>query len=150
MKLKAFLGRVAFKLSIPILQTIVPRSSRTRAVLYHRGKILLIKNLVSPKQKWTLPGGGIKRGETPDEGVQREVYEELKIVMVNFQKVAKIKLMKSGLEFNLDCYLSEVNTPNFKAEKLEILDANWFPLNSLPNNRSTLVDKVLIKSNLQG
>lgn len=48
----------------------------TKAVLFNsdRSKVLLIH--MDRRDAWGLPGGHVKNGETPDEAIKREVYEE--------------------------------------------------------------------------
>lgn len=48
------------------------------AVIWHRGRILIVKRNIEPfKDKWGLPGGFLQRGETPEQALEREVQEEL-------------------------------------------------------------------------
>lgn len=48
------------------------------AVVIHEGEMLL--SLIAPGYpgagQWTLPGGGLHWGESPEEAVHRELYEE--------------------------------------------------------------------------
>lgn len=53
------------------------------------GRILLVKE---KSDKWDLPGGGIDHGEEPEEGIKRELLEELG---VNDVSVGKPVLTKS-------------------------------------------------------
>jgi len=45
-----------------------------RGVVFHQGKILLVKELADGG--WTLPGGWIDINEPPSQAVEREVFEE--------------------------------------------------------------------------
>ena len=45
--------------------------------LIHNGKVLLIYHKIL--NKWLPPGGHIEKNETPDEAVNREFEEELKL-----------------------------------------------------------------------
>lgn len=57
-----------------------PRRQRVAAyaVIVRDGRVLLtrISPRVSPRELWTLPGGGIEFGEPPADAVVREVFEE--------------------------------------------------------------------------
>ena len=47
-------------------------------VLIAEGRILLTRlaDKEANKGMWTLPGGGLERGESPEEGAVREIHEE--------------------------------------------------------------------------
>lgn len=45
------------------------------AIFDQHGRILLVKRGYGPKN-WTTPGGGLDAGETPSQGLIREVQEE--------------------------------------------------------------------------
>jgi ADP-ribose pyrophosphatase YjhB (NUDIX family) len=47
------------------------------AIVLHEHKILLIRRGQEPlKGHWSLPGGALELGETLEQGVQREIFEE--------------------------------------------------------------------------
>lgn len=49
---------------------------RACAAVIKDGKILLVYHQSPTVRYWTLPGGGIESGETPEQAAQREVKEE--------------------------------------------------------------------------
>jgi 8-oxo-dGTP diphosphatase len=51
-------------------------SKRVRAILVDDGKLLTIKRNKTSQEYWVLPGGGIEKGETPEQALVREVKEE--------------------------------------------------------------------------
>ncbi len=48
----------------------------SRAIIINNDKILLMHRRKNGEEYFVLPGGGIEEGETPEEAVKREVYEE--------------------------------------------------------------------------
>ena len=58
----------------------LPRRQRVAAyaVVVRDGQLLLsrLSSRISPREQWTLPGGGVHHGEDPRDAVVREVYEE--------------------------------------------------------------------------
>jgi ADP-ribose pyrophosphatase YjhB (NUDIX family) len=53
-----------------------------RAILKDkRGRVLLVKNVRGVHAgKWVLPGGKVEKGEYAEDGIKREVLEELNLV----------------------------------------------------------------------
>ncbi len=51
------------------------RQRACSAVIYQK-QILMVKHSHDGKTYWTLPGGQIKAGESPEEAAIREVFEE--------------------------------------------------------------------------
>ncbi len=49
---------------------------RVTGVLVENNKILLVKQKVSEKRNWSLPGGKLEQGETLEQGIIREMKEE--------------------------------------------------------------------------
>lgn len=60
---------------------------RVTGLLIEEGKILLVNQKVSPNRSWSLPGGRVEQGETLEQGIIRELFEETGL------KVKVIKLL---------------------------------------------------------
>lgn len=48
----------------------------SRCIVVRDGKVLMVKMKVHGKEHWCLPGGGIEKGESPEEAALRELEEE--------------------------------------------------------------------------
>lgn len=58
----------------------------SKALIIHRGKILVLHKSVAREGVWELPGGRLVYGETPEQTLHREVMEETNLA-VNIIKV---------------------------------------------------------------
>lgn len=79
---------------------------------------------------WVLPGGGIEKGESPEEAAIREVEEELGFTTVIKRKVAfyqaKGKFIRPTHFY--ECTVIKQGTPS----PLETIEVRLFPLDKLP------------------
>jgi len=51
----------------------------SRAIIFHDGKLILIRRKWRRKEYWVTPGGGVEGNETLEEAVKRETREEIGI-----------------------------------------------------------------------
>ena len=52
------------------------------------GKILIGKNPKSTKDSWSIPGGTLEEGESPDQALERELLEEVDAVCSRYEVIA--------------------------------------------------------------
>lgn len=121
---------------------------RVRTVVVNdRGEILLVRSWFG-HQLWSLPGGGIGRGESPRSAAIRETLEEAG-VSLDRQKCKPLGEFANGdsnAPFIVECFVATVDAqPAHIAarHRLEMLDVAWFPLDHLPTQRSSTVDRAL-------
>lgn len=107
------------------------------AIIFQEDKILLTKRAHEPgKDTWDLPGGFMKKGETIEAGLKRELKEELNIDLINLKyygsKVNDTSYLLNGINYNLIlsyfcCQFEGTLEPNS-----EILEWKFFDLRELP------------------
>jgi 8-oxo-dGTP diphosphatase len=56
-----------------------PHTTGSLVALWHERRLLLVRT--SYRRLYSLPGGGLKQGETSREGAERELFEELRIAL---------------------------------------------------------------------
>jgi 8-oxo-dGTP diphosphatase len=99
-------------------------------VLNEVGNFLLVKHVFHPEYPWGLPGGWIERRESPREALERELYEELGIVV----EIGAPLAVESGWRHSshLDiAYLCET-AEAVKHISPELLDYRWVPMKEAP------------------
>ena len=98
------------------------------------GKILLIKRKGGIHSgKWAFPGGIIKKGETNEEALNREILEEtgLKIKKI-LKKIADYKYKRKNLEITKGTsYLVQVEKFEVTISTKEISSFKWVDLEEI-------------------
>lgn len=121
-------GKLAFWLSWPVLFLYFLGSKRTRVVLHHEDKILLVTAWYGAGQ-WILPGGGLHKGEDPVQGAVREVKEEtsIEIHATKLQKITEMNVRNGqGFRFKVYAFSYELAArPTVSRQKHEIADSTW-------------------------
>jgi 8-oxo-dGTP pyrophosphatase MutT (NUDIX family) len=116
-------------------------------VVNELGEVLLVRSWFG-HQRWSLPGGGIRRGEDPRVAAARETFEETGVSLDEREckPLGEFANGDSNAPFIVDCYRIEVSKqPAHIAarHRLEMLDVAWFSLGHLPTHRSKTVDRAL-------
>ncbi|MCQ5340710.1 MAG: NUDIX hydrolase [Candidatus Methanomethylicia archaeon] len=116
------------------------------------GKVLLIKRGNEPnKGLWSIPGGLVKLGESPEEAAIREFKEEtglnaiIEKLLGIFNIVIKDNEGKIKYHYIVVDYLGKVIGGELKPGS-DVLDAKWFDINELKNiQTSSTVIKAIEK-----
>jgi len=96
----------------------------------HSGGVLLLRHSYGPKV-WALPGGGVGRGEDPEEAARREVQEELGITLGSMQKLNVSDEVVSGSKHTAYLFTA-ISNSRPKPDMREVIEARFFPSHSLP------------------
>jgi 8-oxo-dGTP diphosphatase len=112
-----------------------PKRSRAGAVVIRDGRILLIEYRHGPHPVYEIPGGGIERGETPEEAVLRELKEETGLTGTVGREIARvdrnIRGSHPGRYFLVDADGEPGPRPTLDLD-VEDADPVWVPLADLP------------------
>ena len=110
---------------------IVPKKDRVRVVVYRDdGKILLVRGRFS-RQKWALPGGGVKQNESYEQAAVRETLEEIGLKIHNLRYLGKANSHESYAKFSVRVFAAHASDYDIKCN-FEIMEARWLNINYLP------------------
>lgn len=105
------------------------------------GAVLLVQQRHSPG--WALPGGLLRRGETPSDGLLREVEEEVGLVLDPAELAVPSAVLAPRVRRVDVVYLSaggDSATPRRGADRDEVTGVGWFALDALPEVSDATLD----------
>lgn len=116
---------------ISLIFRIIPTKDRVRVIIYRNdGKVLLVRSRFS-RQKWALPGGGVKCYESYKQAAAREVLEELGISVENLQYLGKANSRESYVEFSVRVFAAQASDYDIKCN-FEIMETRWLSREYIP------------------
>ncbi|TCU58098.1 ADP-ribose pyrophosphatase YjhB (NUDIX family) [Novosphingobium sp. PhB57] len=117
-----------------------PRTIGVRAVLLDRDdRVALVRHTY--RDQWYLPGGGVKKGESVEAALLRELEEEVAISRPAIERILGVYHSRGeGKDDHIVIYVARI--PHGGADGLkrndtaEIAQAGWFALDGLPATTS--------------
>ena len=116
---------------ISLVFMIVPQKDRVRVIVYRDdGKILLVRGRFS-RQKWALPGGGVKHNESYEQAAVRETLEEIGLKIHNLRYLGKANSHESYAKFSVRVFVAHASDYDIRCN-FEMMEARWLNMNYLP------------------
>jgi ADP-ribose pyrophosphatase YjhB (NUDIX family) len=127
------LYRVAW-LGLQVRASVLPRRARgVKCVLTHRGRVLLVRHTYGKRRVWYIPGGGVRRRESPLHAADREMREELGVGDLRWRELTTCDMRVDRMSVRLTCLHAELADPAaVRADPVEIAEARWFDPDELP------------------
>ncbi|MDQ5943424.1 MAG: 8-oxo-dGTP diphosphatase [Patescibacteria group bacterium] len=104
-----------------------------KALIIHKSKILLVKEW--DDEWWSFPGGGIEHGESIQDALHREIYEELGISQADIK--SDLEIIHTGIGAvverlpMLNIFLKvDVPVDNIRSTS-DIIEYKWFDYDEL-------------------
>jgi ADP-ribose pyrophosphatase YjhB (NUDIX family) len=101
-----------------------------------RGEILLVKHTY--RYDWYLPGGGLRRGEAPAEGLRRELREEVGLELTGAPRLLQVYLhhYNGMIDYPILYEVTAFSGNAHAADPMEITEIGWFFPDELPKDIS--------------
>lgn len=125
--------KILHKTASTFWKIVKPVTVGVRILLLKNDEILLVKHTYS--ESWFLPGGGLKKGETFQQGIERELKEELEITVTELELHGVYNNFFEGKNDSIIVFLSENFSEPTKKDR-EIEHFGYFKLNDLPPKTS--------------
>jgi 8-oxo-dGTP diphosphatase len=123
------------------------------AVILNNDHVLLVQRGQAPaKGKWTLPGGVIELGESPEEALIREVKEECNLIITILGVIEVInKVIRDAhkaikyhyiiIDYFARCHTDDSRCEAFLQPGTDVMDVRWISLQEV--TRYDLTDGLL-------
>lgn len=123
--------RFLWKLKNLLLSILPVKTLGARALVIKDHQVLLVKHTYTPG--WCTIGGGVNKGESPVEAVQRELIEEAGIQCQTPPKLFNVYYNTyEKRDDYIVFYIVEKFKPVPRPTSDEIADIQWFSLDNLP------------------
>lgn len=91
---------------------------------------------------WEFPGGKIEAGETPEEALKREIFEELEAKITVGEFITAVEYDYPGFHLSMDCFFCTLEEGGLKL--LEAEDAAWLTRDNIYSVKWLPADLLLI------
>ena len=107
------------------------RGRGVKGILSHEGRVLLVQHTYGPR-RWEIPGGGLRRGEEPIDGVRREIREELGVELPQAALIAIGAGTGRESRRQMSYFAAELAVEQLTPDPREIARAQWHDPAALP------------------
>ncbi len=119
-----------------------PRMHGVKCVLARRSEVLLVRHTYGRRERWELPGGGVKRHEAARDAARRETREELGIDVEDWTFLGDLFDRIDHKRDTLSCFRAEIGEATIRPDPAEIAEARWFARDRLPENTGKHVVRI--------
>ena len=127
---------LAYRLQKKLWRLLRPRTRGVKVMLFTAaGEIVLIRNSYGRSEQFVLPGGGIRRAESPEHAARREIREELGC---GVDRLVQVSTHYSGDEGKRDTIFlfKAVAAEAPRKASLEVAEVGVFATDALPPTTS--------------
>jgi 8-oxo-dGTP diphosphatase len=119
-----------------------PRTQGVICLILSGDELLLIRHTYG-RSAWTLSGGGLKKNESKEGAIKREVKEELGLDITP----EYIGEFTHNPDYKIDtvfCFVARIAKIEPKIDHLEIKEAKWWNIHNIPEDHSMSLQRVIL------
>jgi 8-oxo-dGTP pyrophosphatase MutT (NUDIX family) len=147
------LRRLGFRAAYRILQLFWfvarPHKQGVKCLVTCRDRVLLVRHTYGDRA-WDVPGGAIKRRESPVAAARREMGEELGLSGVEWTQVGELRGTVSHRRDTIHCFRVELCEPSLTIDRGELAAVDWFARSALPDRLGPYVGSVIARAPVLG
>lgn len=102
-------------------------------LIKNENKYLLEQTTKRNNFKWAIPGGHILTNENGEQGLKRELKEELRIENIKIKHIDTIKFPYNNYIFNIYSTEDKINISNLKLQTEEVIQVKWYSKEEILN-----------------
>jgi 8-oxo-dGTP pyrophosphatase MutT (NUDIX family) len=148
MPLPVPLRRLIYRIGYRVLQVfwlvMHPAVSGAKCVATHDGRVLLVRHTYG-NRAWDLPGGTMRRGESPARTAQREFAEEIGVDVEPWTDLGDLIMGIGASLHTLHCFHADLPTPDVELDLGELQTSGWFSPADLPSDLSPFVVPIIAR-----
>lgn len=138
-KLWKLAGVTLFWAGWPLLFVYLRLGWRTRILVIHADRILAVRGWLGT-DRWALPGGGLHRHESAEDGVLRELAEETGLMLSRNQieSLLETTIVQNGIPVRMKFFAALLDEAlPVRRQRGEITEAEWVSMAELDRNNSS-------------
>lgn len=134
--------RIAYRLLQAFWFAARPDVQGVKCLVTDRDRVLLVRHTYG-RRTWDVPGGSIKRRESPVSAAHREMSEELGLDGVHWSDIGQLRGRLDYRHDTIHCFRVELDSPRLRLNQAELEAAQWFSRGRLPDDVSPYVGAIV-------
>lgn len=102
-------------------------------LIKNNNKYLLEQATKRNNFKWAIPGGHVLANENGEQGLKRELKEELGIENIKIKHIDTTKFPYNNYIFNIYSTEDKINLSNLKLQPEEVIQVKWYSKEEILN-----------------
>lgn len=143
------LRRLGYRLAYRLLQAkwfvTRPEKVGVKCLLTDRDRVLLVRHTYGPRS-WDVPGGSIKRHESPLSAARREMVEELGLDGARWAEIGEVRGTVEHRHDRIHLFSAELPAPSLRVDPVELEVVRWFDRRELPADVGPYVGEIVARA----